>query len=522
MTVIKGKNMRKGGAGRAAKRGSLRALFMTLLLLLGMALPGLGLGAGAQKTAVKTKAILPTWLCAGEEAPVLEEPKKNAAVLWTMAPEQPVRTERHLDQYYQITDADGRVGYVSKGAVRIMNAKDVTAGTMFKLPHVAAKVPRLPVEMILKTGTVTDAPASIFLAAEEREEDLPEGERVYVFSAYGAYAAVWHRGRLGYVLRRKLMLAGDERESAGEGQPGPAEAAPSEPGNEAREDAGNEARDEAEAPRPAEGSAISASPLLEEAFSMLEEGNPIALRYEKMTGRTVGTLFPAGVPYFWGGKEEKILLERWPAYTTRKQWQGTHDFYQKDSIYVYGLDCVGFVKMAFQRAGLPIEESLNDLGDRAHCRQGDHLFCSEANPFPEDWTELAKSLQPGDLLVLHHPGRHAMICIGTLRDYGYTEAQLPALAPYLDHPLMIHSGENPLAYQRFDCLTARTEDSRIAKALGSDGGVSLCLLGVPKEAAETEVTCHERTYACFDVEGACVTAFSFGNVKDYYVFRPHR
>ena len=69
-------------------------------------------------------------------------------------------------------------------------------------------------------------------------------------------------------------------------------------------------------------------------------------------------------------------------------------------------------------------------------------------------------------------------------------------------------------------MTARTEDSRISKALGSDGGVSLCILGVPKEAAETEVTCHERTYACFDVEGACVTAFSFGNVKDYYVFRP--
>ena len=42
-----------------------------------------------------------------------------------------------------------------------------------------------------------------------------------------------------------------------------------------------------------------------------------------------------------GGKEEKILLERWPAYTTRKQWQGTHDFYQKDSLYVYGLSLRG-------------------------------------------------------------------------------------------------------------------------------------------------------------------------------------
>ena len=67
---------------------------------------------------------------------------------------------------------------------------------------------------------------------------------------------------------------------------------------------------------------------------------------------------------------------------------------------------------------------------------------------------------------------------------------------------MIHSGENPMAYQRFDCLTARSGDKKVSKALGSDGGVSLCLLGVPRDAAETEVQCHERTYFCFDVEGA--------------------
>ena len=85
---------------------------------------------------------------------------------------------------------------------------------------------------------------------------------------------------------------------------------------------------------------------------------------------------------------------------------------------------------------------------------------------------------------------------------------------------MIHSGENPMAYQRFDCLTARSGDKKVSKALGSDGGVSLCLLGVPRDAAETEVQCHERTYFCFDVEGACVTIFNFSNVRDYYVYRP--
>ena len=457
-------------------------------LLAVLLLPGAALGAKKQ---AEPKKILKTWLCAGETAPVRETPAENGETLWTLEPETLVTTDLHVDQYYLLTGENGQTGYISKGAVRILNAKDLTAGKMFKLPHVSAKTPRLPVEMILRPGVTVGEEISLFLAEEGAEEVIPAGERVYVFAAYGSYAGLWHRGRLGYILRKNVNILTPETYGEGIGETA----------------AGNPNR-------------ITANPALTEAFSMLEPGNAVARRYEEITGATVEPLFYAGIPYFWGGQEEKMLLERWPEYTTRKQWQGTHDFYQKDSIYVYGLDCVGYVKTLYDRAGAPLKASLDDLGQKKRCQAGEHLYCSAANPFPEDWREAASMMAPGDLLALHHPGRHVMMFIGTLRDYGYTEEDLPFLKDYLDHPLMIHSGENPLVYQRFDCLVARSEDKKVSKALGSDGGVSLCILGVPREAAETEVTAHERGYGCFDVEGACVTVFRFDNVKDYYVYRP--
>ena len=95
-----------------------------------------------------------------------------------------------------------------------------------------------------------------------------------------------------------------------------------------------------------------------------------------------------------------------------------------------------------------------------------------------------------------------------------------ALAEYLDYPLMIHSGENPYAYWRFEAVLDRTEDSRLAKAEGTVGGVSVCILGVPREKAETVIHTNDRDAYAFDVEGACVTVMNFGNVRDYYVYRP--
>ena len=122
-------------------------------------------------------------------------------------------------------------------------------------------------------------------------------------------------------------------------------------------------------------------------------------------------------------------------------------------------------------------------------------------------------------MVIHHPGTHAMMFMGTLRDYGYTEEQLPALARYLDHPLMLHCGANPYTYWRFQSLIEGTADRRISGASPTDGGVGVCILGVDPADAEIILEAHEESYRCFDVEGACVTMMGFGNVKDYFVWR---
>ena len=469
----------------AEMNGRIRKMLALALCL--FLLAGASQALGEKKITVKR--ILGTWLAAGEKAPVTERPGEDSPVLWTLETDRFYWTERHTDQYYQLTSDDGQTGYVSKGKVRIANPAELTGGTLFKLPHVAKDTPRLPVETVLAYGRLTGEDASFYDAETMEQTPLASGTRVYVYSAYGDFAGISHRGRLGYVKREKVTVLGEEeleQELA-----------------DLRTDTGR----------------LTANPILDQAFAMLEAGNPFLQRYRKLTGSGVKTLFSAGVPYFWGGQDEEAILERYPEYTTRKAWSTALKFYEKGTAYVLGLDCVGFVKGVFENAGCPLKEDINDLNDRAHCRAGQHLYCSERNPIPEDWKELARSLRPGDLLAIHHPGRHVMLFMGTLRDYGYTEEQLPALAEYLDYPLMVHSGENPCAYWRFEALLARTEDSRLEKAEGTVGGASVCILGVPREKAETVIHTNDRDAYAFDVEGACVTIMSFHNVKDYFIWR---
>ena len=140
-------------------------------------------------------------------------------------------------------------------------------------------------------------------------------------------------------------------------------------------------------------------------------------------------------------------------------------------------------------------------------------------PMPQDWAAMAQKLIPGDILVIRHPGTHVMMYIGTLRSYGYTEKQLPSLAAYLDHPLMIHCGGNPRGVENFTRIIRTTADRRTAAANPPDGGVALALLGVPAQAADYMETACGIDYPCFDVEGCCVTAFDFSTVSWYVWYR---
>ena len=88
---------------------------------------------------------------------------------------------------------------------------------------------------------------------------------------------------------------------------------------------------------------VKQDPLLDAAFSMLEEGNPILAAYNEITGANVEPTFEYGLPYFFGGtydykvKGEQLLFSRAPEYAKRTCWEQTK-FYDKNKYYLYGLD----------------------------------------------------------------------------------------------------------------------------------------------------------------------------------------
>ena len=264
---------------------------------------------------------------------------------------------------------------------------------------------------------------------------------------------------------------------------------------------------------------IEQSPFLDSAFSMLEADNPFLLRYRSLTGADVQSVFPLGVPYFWGGRDFSQVTERLPEYTTRTIWDGTNAYYEKGESYLYGLDCTGFVEVVCDQAGKPLQGELSEMASKKHCQAGEHIWCTD-NPMPEDWMEVARGLEIGDIMRVRYGGRHVMIYMGTLRDYGYTEQNLPQLSKYLDHPLMIQSGGNPVCYRRFSRLVRSSSDSRTHQAKPSHGGVSVCIMGVEPADIPMWIQWNDETYGFFDVEGSCVTAFSMEYVTNYYFYRP--
>ena len=104
----------------------------------------------------------------------------------------------------------------------------------------------------------------------------------------------------------------------------------------------------------------------------------------------------------------------------------------------------------------------------------------------QDWAAWARSLTPGDALVTQsRHGMHMMLFLGTLRSFGYTAEEIPALADYLDYPLVIHCGVNAAYADRFYALK-QTGPARYQLATVPDGGVTVSLLG----ADWNEAPCH--------------------------------
>ena len=262
------------------------------------------------------------------------------------------------------------------------------------------------------------------------------------------------------------------------------------------------------------------------AFELLEEGNPFVKRYEKLTGKEITPLFPWGVPYYFGGlsgsKGNGWFYMAYPDYFIKMCEHGS-GYFRVGERYFYGLDCIGFTRHVYKACGLPAHPSLADIMTQWEQKQY-HVYDSRKGHEAPPYDQLKDTLRVGDLLVVKHEdskSRHVMMYIGTLRFFGYTAEEEPALASWLDWPLVIHCGLSPFYGERFQKLIDEYPD-KYGKATTTDGGVAISLLGPEPEDAPEHGHVQNTDYAWFTMNdgGYQLTVINLTDVKYYAWYRP--
>ena len=254
---------------------------------------------------------------------------------------------------------------------------------------------------------------------------------------------------------------------------------------------------------------------LVEAFAFLNADNPLITRFNERNGNGQDAFSPYkyGLPYIWGGSKLSGDI-----FKTRYVSSESNDYKFKRA-YLEGFDCAGYLKFIHrmvtgEKDGLPaISKMLN--------RTKQHVNIDGIHP-----SELYKVLQIGDMFpCASKSGRHVMMYIGTLHDYGYTAEDLPFLAEYLTYPLVIHCGDNN--FQR-EWITTFIEEANLAEynkvkqVYPPSGGVMVSILGVPEEAATKMEPMFNgsRDVYSFDLNGYELTIYPFFTKDKLAVFRP--
>jgi len=220
---------------------------------------------------------------------------------------------------------------------------------------------------------------------------------------------------------------------------------------------------------------------LDAAFPALEEGNPFAARYEEATGADITPLISIGIPYTFGGQDARYLFK------VRKITQ-VSKYGAVGTKCVWGFDCSGFTRWIQQQVGDPTHPSLSQMilkRSQYKAYRLEELVLKGGKYTPSYFKgeklsaeEIAERLQVGDLLAAKHSGRHVLMYIGTLRDYGYDEESAGEAAAFLDYPLMINCGNDPNYITR----TQQYIDENGLDAKPSKGGVTVSIVGM----AETD------------------------------------
>ena len=265
-----------------------------------------------------------------------------------------------------------------------------------------------------------------------------------------------------------------------------------------------------------EGAALREDPRLSAAFSLLEEGNPFTERYNRLTGAGVRARFACGVPYVWGGTAASHVFAREPDYTVLPSYSSSPIYYEAGRKYLCGFDCAGFLRWVLQEAGIRELPKLTEVLDGA----GTCLWSQRSADLPP-LGKIASTLDVGDVLVVERgTSRHAAMYVGTLRMYGYTEEEVPSLAEWLDHPLVVHSTVNAQISDRFlDLIEHGLPKYRCATV--TDGGVCVSLLCDSRVDAPFTVNQQKQDTSYFPLpDGTWLTVLPFEPPDRFRWIRP--
>ena len=253
---------------------------------------------------------------------------------------------------------------------------------------------------------------------------------------------------------------------------------------------------------------------LDAGLTLLEEGNPFTERYNLLTGAQVRPRLALGVPYLYGGQAASRVFAKEPDYVVLPAGHDSPAYYVEGCNYIYGFDCVGFLKWLWSQVRTDAWPTCDGI------LEDDSRHILDPNSLMPDWESISRMLCPGDILVMRHPWNHIALYIGTLRDFGYTAEDVPALAEYLDYPLVLHSSTNAAMAPRFAWLI----ENGLPKYHGSrttDGGVCIAILGVPRDAVPSHVFAQNQHTWYFPLpDGTWLPVLLWENVTDYCWWRP--
>ncbi|MBQ6232257.1 MAG: C40 family peptidase [Clostridia bacterium] len=295
----------------------------------------------------------------------------------------------------------------------------------------------------------------------------------------------------------------------------------------------------------ADAGAVARNPYLDIAFSCLEEGNPILIKYNALTGANIEPMLKTGMPYYFGGQDFSRLL------TVGSMWE-TSRYGIKGQKYVYGFDCVGFVRYIQTQMGDELVPSLSEMILKRTGQYKDYVLVDvmeKTAPFSLAWNsdsvkiatgktlkkpkkypgveaeretfaQVAQMLEPGDLFTANHGGRHVMMFIGTLRQYGHTAEEAGEMGEYLDYPLFINCVWNPDYVARMEAYIAENG----LKALPNKGGVCITIVGprtedAPHMIADTERTQRPKNFHYFELEGYHLSLLDLSQATSYVWWR---